>query len=316
MENYVLLHQLIKEFKLEVVYGPQGYAEKRITSVDVNRPALPLCGYFDNFDPSRIQIVGAVELNYLKENVPHDQIESRFDGLFDTKIPALIVTRGMDPGEECLNAAKRHGIPILRTQVRASDLIAGMTASLHVYLGPQITMHGVFVEVYGEGVLITGDSGTGKSEAAVELIKRGHRLVADDAVEIKRVSDKSLVGSSPEMIRYFMELRGIGIIDARRIFGMGAVKDMEKVDMVIHMEQWDEKKAYDRMGMDDKTTNILGIEVPLIDIPVRPGRNLAVIIEVAAMNHRNKKMGHNAAKELSDRIYENMVAQQTAAMRK
>ena len=207
-------------------------------------------------------------------------------------------------------SAKRYGIPVVQSADHASDIVAALTASLNVHLGPRVTMHGVFVEVYGEGILLIGDSGIGKSETAIELLKRGHRLVADDAVDIKRVSAKSLVGSAPELIRYFMELRGIGIVDVRRLFGMGAVKPTEKVDLIINLVKWDDGTQYDRMGIEEKFTRILDIDVPSMDIPVKPGRNLAVIIEVAAMNHRHKKMGHNAGKELSEKIYNSMVNNQ------
>ena len=214
----------------------------------------------------------------------------------------MILTRGLEPFPEILSLAPRYGVPVCRTADGTSAFIASLISYLNVQLAPRITRHGVLVEVYGEGILLLGESGVGKSETAIELVKRGHRLIADDAVEIRRVSSRSLVGSSPENIRHFIELRGVGIINARRIFGMGAVKVTEKIDMVIQMEQWDSSKVYDRMGMDSEQTEILGIRVPMLTIPVKPGRNLAIIIEVAAMNNRQKKMGYNAAHELLSKL--------------
>ena len=228
--------------------------------------------------------------------------------LFASNIPILVLSRGLEPLPSFLEFAEKYDVLLCRSPDPTSDLIAALTSSLNVNLGPETNVHGVFVEVYGEGILLLGDSGIGKSETAVELVKRGHRLVADDVVDIKRVSAKTLVGSAPEVIRYYMELRGIGIIDVRRIFGMGAVKPTEKVDLVIKLEKWDDKKPYDRLGIDEESTEILGIKVPSLTIPVKPGRNLAMIIEVAAMNNRNKKMGHHTAKEFSDKLYASMLA--------
>lgn len=303
------MHQIVGEFRLELLYASDNWQEKKISSDIVNRPALPLAGYYEFFNPKGIQVMGAVERRYMQDLSDEKRRES-VERLFASGIPMMVITRGMEPFPECIELAEKYDVVLARTQEVTSSFIAAMTASLNVHLGPRTTMHGVFVEVYGEGILLLGDSGVGKSETAIELVKRGHRLVADDAVDIKRVSAKTLVGSAPEMIRYFIELRGIGVIDVRRIFGMGAVKPTEKVDLIIHLEQWDDKKPYDRMGLDEKLTNILDIMVPSLDIPVKPGRNLAVIIEVAAMNNRNKKMGHNAAKELSDKLYASMIAAQ------
>ncbi len=310
MEKYsVSMHQIISEFNLEVLYGPDGYQEKEISSTEVNRPALQLTGFYDYFDSGVIQVLGKVEHTYLGGLSPSQRRQS-LDRLFQEPIPMLIYTRGMEPYPECMDVAREHGVTVCRTQEATPPFIAALSASLNVHLGPRVTIHGVLVEVYGEGVLLMGDSGVGKSETAVELVKRGHRLIADDAVDIKRVSAKTLVGSAPEMIRYFIELRGIGIVDVRRIFGMGSVKPTEKVDLIIHLEQWKEGKPYDRMGLDENRTDILGIKVPSLVVPVRPGRNLAVVIEVAAMNNRNKKMGHNAARELADKQYASLLAQQ------
>jgi len=305
----VSLHQIVTEFRLEILSAPEDWPDKLITSDVVSRPAFPLSGYYEFFDPTSIQVIGAVENRFLSDLSPEKRREV-LERLYSTGIPMMVVTRGLDSFAECSEMAQKYGVVLARTSENTTGFVAALTAALNVHLGPRTTMHGVFVEVYGEGILLLGDSGVGKSETAIELVKRGHRLVADDAVDIKRVSAKTLVGSAPEMIRYFIELRGIGIIDVRRIFGMGSVKPTEKVDVIIHLEQWDDKKPYDRLGADEKLTEILGIQVPSLEIPVKPGRNLAVIIEVAAMNNRNKKMGHNAAKELSDKIYTSMIAAQ------
>ncbi len=305
----VMMHELLKEFKFDVVYGPDGYLERTIANTSVNRPGLQLTGFYEGFDNSRIQVLGKMEHFYLSHFNEYEQ-EQKFDELFSHNIPLLILSQDSEILPQCIESAKKFSVPVFKSEDHASDILAALTASLNVHLGQRITMHGVLVEVYGEGILLLGDSGVGKSETAIELLKRGHRLVADDAVDIKRVSAKSLVGSAPELIRYFMELRGIGIVDVRRLFGMGAVKPTEKVDLIINLEKWEENKNYDRMGIDEKYTKILDINIPSLDIPVKPGRNLAVIIEVAAMNNRHKKMGHNAGKELSEKIYSSMVANQ------
>lgn len=297
----VQLGSLVQEFGLEVVYAPENFEKIEITKDDVNRPALQMAGYFDYFDPNRLQIIGKVETTYVGQFTSEERLAA-FEKLFSTGIPALIISRNIDVYPECLEAAKKHGTPIFRTNEFTSTIMSAIIASLKVSLAPQITLHGVLVEIYGEGVLLLGDSGVGKSETAIELVKRGHRLIADDAVEIRRVSDKTLVGTAPEVIRHFIELRGIGIIDVRRIFGMGAVKLTEKVELIINLEAWEDGKMYDRLGLEGQTTSILDIAVPSLTIPVKPGRNLAVIIEVAAMNNRHKKMGFNAAQELQERM--------------
>ncbi|MCL2546482.1 MAG: HPr(Ser) kinase/phosphatase [Oscillospiraceae bacterium] len=297
----VKLTDFIKEFNLTVLHEPPHIADIEITTDDVNRPGLQLTGFFDYFEPSRLQIMGKVEATYLETLTPKQRREN-FDALFSRKIPALIVSRGIEPCSECLASAKKYEVPLLQTQESTAYIMSAMVASLKVSLAPRVTRHGVLVEVYGEGILLFGESGVGKSETAIELVKRGHRLIADDAVEIKRVSAISLVGSAPELIRHYIELRGIGVVDVRRIFGMGAVNQSEKIDLVIHLEMWDDKKQYDRLGLDQMTTEILGVEIPKLEVPVKPGRNLAIIIEVAAMNLRHKKLGYNAAKEFTDRI--------------
>lgn len=293
----VTLSNVIKELQLDTAYMPENPDDILITSRDVIRPGLELTGFLDYFDNSRILLLGNTENAYLKK-FSSEQRMHVIDRIFALKPPAAIVTRNITPYNEIMAAAEKHKIPILRTADATSEVSAAIVAYMNVELAPRITRHGVLVEVYGEGLLLVGDSGVGKSETAIELIKRGHRLIADDAVEIRRVSKKSLVGAAPENIRHFIELRGIGIINARRLFGMGSVKLTENIDMVINLELWDNKKVYDRMGMDNEMTDILGIEVPILTIPVKPGRNLAVIIEVAAMNNRQKKMGYNAAQEL------------------
>ena len=298
VEEYSIpLSKVIKELGLRELHLPKSADEIFIRSRDVNRPGLELNGFCDYFDPARITILGRSEmamLNAWGEERKAQAVES----FFSLRPPTVIVARGIQPCPTMLEAAERYDIPLLSSQDSTSSLVAGLVSYLNVELAPRVTRHGVLVEVYGEGILLVGDSGVGKSETAIELIKRGHRLIADDAVDIRRVSNKSLVGQAPENIRHFIELRGIGIINARRIFGMGAVKLTEKIDMCINMELWDATKVYDRMGIDSEYTEILGIRVPVMTIPVKPGRNLAVIIEVAAMNNRQKKMGYNAAQEL------------------
>ena len=297
----VSLAKLIKEFNLEVIYLPKPAEGILITTADVNRPGLQLVGYFDYFDYQRIQILGKSEFAYMGR-LSADELKSCLETFFSHTPPVIVVTRGLEIFDCMRETAEKYSVPLVRTSDGTSAFLSSLISTLNVELAPRITRHGVLVEVYGEGVLIFGDSGVGKSETAIELIKRGHRLIADDAVEIRRVSSKTLVGSSPDNIRHFMELRGIGIINARRLFGMGAVKITEKIDMVISMELWNPEKVYDRMGMENEYIEILGNRVPNLTIPVKPGRNLAAIIEVAAMNNRQKKMGYNAAHELLQKL--------------
>ena len=305
-QSKVKLLKIINEFHLETVFVPENIEEITVHSSDVHRPGIQLSEeYYDYFDRDRIQILGKVEHFYMIKKSSEEQRES-YEKLMSTGIPAAIVTRGLDIPEELISAAKKYNVPLLRTEDSTSSFMAALIASLNLSLAPCVTRHGVLVEVYGEGVLLLGESGVGKSETAVELIKRGHRLVADDAVEIRRESAKTLVGSSPEIIRHFIELRGIGIIDVKNIFGMGAVKNTENINLVINMEIWQQGKNYERLGLDKEFTDILGIKVPSLTIPVRPGRNLAVIIEIAAMNHRQQNMGYNAAEELNERLTRQM----------
>lgn len=297
-EKYsISLESLIREFALEPLTLPTEASEIQITSNEVNRPVLPLIGFFETFDAERIQIFGKGEVRFLNER-PREAVEKAMDAFFATHPATVVVTSSLELPANMLACAEKYDVPLLRTAERTSEFMAALIAYLNVMLAPRITRHGVLVEVYGEGILIVGDSGVGKSETAVELINRGHRLIADDAVEIRRVSSKSLVGTAPDNIRHFIELRGVGIINAGKIFGVGAVKITEKIDMVVKLEIWNDKKVYDRLGLEDEYTDILGIRVPVTTVPVKPGRNLAIIIETAAMNNRQKRMGYNAAKEL------------------
>ncbi len=293
----ISLERICKDFDLEVLYLPQTAEPITIETASINRPGLNLTGFWEYFDAKRLQIFGRIENTYLMGLDEQTRLE-RLDRFFSFKFPALVVTRGIELLDGIMELAQKYEVAIVRSKDATASVLSNMISYLNVHLAERITRHGVLVEIYGEGVFITGDSGVGKSETAVELIKRGHRLVADDAVEIRKVSNRSLVGSSPENIRYFVEMRGIGIINARRLFGMGSVKMTENIDIVINLENWNPEKNYDRMGMEDEYTTILGIQVPSITIPVKPGRNLAIILEVAAMNNRQKKMGYNAAKEL------------------
>ena len=293
------LEKFSRDMGLNEIYMPEGKVE--LSRSDINRPGLPLAGFFEYFDPTRIQILGLVETYYL-ENLDEQTRKKRITDFIGHKPVCVIFARGIVPDPTFIEAAKEYGVPLLGSERGTSELDAAVVGTLSVALAPRMTQHGVLVEIYGEGVLIIGDSGVGKSEAAIELVKRGHRLIADDAVEIKRVSDKTLVGSAPELTKHYIELRGIGIVDVRRIFGMGAIKDTEKIDLIVRLENWQEGKTYERMGMDTEYTTLMGLEIPSLTIPVKPGRNLAIIMEIAAMNHRQKKMGYNTALELEQKI--------------
>ena len=296
-EFSVPLSQIVEKLGLKKVYVAENYEETKISTVEINRPGLELTGYFEFFDNKRIQVLGNTEFAYLGRFGSEAQ-RMVIESIFSFGPPAVIICREIEPSNVILESAKLHKVSIFATDENTSDLTAQLVQYLNRELAPRITRHGVLVEVYGEGCLLTGDSGVGKSETAIELIKRGHRLVADDAVEILRTSANTLIGQSPQNIRHFIELRGIGISNARQLFGMGAVKMSEKIDMFVNLELWDNTKVYDRMGLENQYMDILGVEVPALTIPVKPGRNLAVIIEVAAMNNRQKKMGYNAAKDL------------------
>ena len=302
--KFVPLGEIIKEFDLEILCQGPDYEKVPLRTVDVNRPGLPLGGFFEHFDTKRLLLIGLTEHTFLENMTPEERME-RFDRLLSYPVPALIITRGLEAYPECLEMANKHGRTVLRTQQQTSTFMSALISSLFNHLAPCITRHGVMMEIYGEGVMIQGESGVGKSEVAIELIKRGHRIIADDAVEIKLTERGTLMASSPALIRHYMELRGIGIIDVRRLFGMGAVKDDQRIDMILKLEPWDDKAFYDRLGLEMATTDeLLGVSLPVVTIPVKPGRNLAVIVEVAAMNNRNRKMGHNAAQELTMRMDE------------
>lgn len=301
-EHYsVSLSKIIKKHDLEVVYVPRSPEEIQITTNEVNRPGIVLTGYQDYFDPLRIQILGWTELGFMR-NMSDDERHKALEYWLGLHPAAAVITRGLEIPDYFIEACKEFEVPLLRTADETSPFLASLIDYLNRQLAPRITRHGVLVEVYGEGVLIVGESGAGKSECAIELIKRGHRLVADDAVELRKVSDETIEGRSPSNIRHFIELRGIGIINARRIFGMGAVKPTEKVDMVIRLEDWDPTKAYDRLGLDNEYVKVLDVKIPVITVPITPGRNLAVIVETAAMNNRQKKMGYNGARELMNSL--------------
>ena len=279
-----------------------------VSHPDVNRPALQLTGFFEHFDNERVQIIGNVEQAYLS-TLSEERKQVIYDRLLSSQIPCLIYSRGMEPDEDMLARADYYSVPCLVSNKTTSDLMAEIIRWLNVKLAPCISIHGVLVDVFGEGVLIMGESGIGKSEAALELIKRGHRLVTDDVVELRRVSDETLVGSAPDITRYFIELRGIGIIDVKTMFGVESVKDSQQVDMVIKLEDWNKDKEYDRLGLEDQYTEFLGNKVVCHSIPIRPGRNLAIIVESAAVNHRQKKMGYKAAQELYNRVQANLSRQ-------
>ncbi len=299
------LTKVAEELRLEVVVKPENYESIQISSPEVNRPGLALSGFYEFFEQERIQLIGKAETSYL-QSLGASTKRVMLQKFVDASPAAIIYTTGLPVDEVIIERATMRGVPVFRAEVKTSQLLASLISYLNNALAPRITRHGGLVEVYGEGMLLLGDSGVGKSETTIELIKRGHRLIADDAVEIKRVSDKTLVGSAPELIRHYVELRGIGIVDVRRLFGMGAVKETERIDLVIQLESWVEGKMYDRLGMDEEKINILGIEVPCITVPVRPGRNLAIILEVAAMNYRQKRMGYNTAEEFNKRMMRQM----------
>ncbi|MBE6553235.1 MAG: HPr(Ser) kinase/phosphatase [Ruminococcaceae bacterium] len=299
------LSKIVEDQHFEVVVRPDCYEETLIDTPEVNRPGLALAGFYEVFEEDRIQLIGKAETRYLNSLEPSTK-RLMLQKLVEAKPVAILYTTGLPIDDVVIERARMQQVPILRTQNKTSPVMAALISYLNTHLAPRITRHGGLVEVYGEGLLLLGDSGIGKSETAIELVKRGHRLIADDAVEIKRVSDRTLVGAAPEIIRHYVEMRGIGIVDVRRLFGMGAVKETERVDLVIQLENWVEGKMYDRMGMDEETINILGIEIPSITVPVRPGRNLAIILEIAAMNNRLKRMGYNTAEEFNKKLMRQM----------
>ncbi len=306
-ETYcVPLSRVVSQFDLKIAWRSTDYEKIQITVADVARPGLQIAGYFDHFEPMRLQVIGNVESSYLDKMTAAERTLV-YDKLFSYKIPALIAARGLVPGPECMEMAKKHNITVLQWNGSTSSIVSSIIAYLNRELAPQITRHGVLMEIYGEGVLLIGESGIGKSETAVELIKRGHRLIADDAVEIKRVGSSSLIGSAPALIRNYIELRGIGIINVLNLYGAGAVKDSTTIDLVANIVPWDTTKVYDRLGLEDHYYELLGIQLPLNTIPVTPGRNLAVILEVAAMNNRQRRMGYNAAQEFTEQINKHLM---------
>ena len=301
----IKLESIIEKMKLENLTPELDISKIKITQPDINRPALQLAGYFEHFEATRLQVVGFVEYSYM-EGLPEERQREIYTKFISNEIPAIVFCRELKPDRLFMETAVANKVPILMTKKSTSAFMAEIIRWLNVKLAPCITIHGVLVDVYGEGVLITGESGIGKSEAALELIKRGHRLVTDDAVEIRKVSDDTLVGSAPDITKHFIELRGIGIVDVKTLFGVSSVKDTQNIDLVIRLEDWDKEKEYDRLGLEEEYTEYLGNKVVCHNIPIRPGRNLAIICESAAINHRQKKMGYNAAQELYRRVQESL----------
>ena len=301
----VKLTKVVEEMNLKNLTPEIDMEKVRVTVPDINRPALQLTGYFDYFASERIQVIGYVEYTYLMQ-LAREEKTKRFEAFISKKIPCVIFTTMTEPDEDMLKLANQYMVPVLVTERTTSSFMAEIIRWLNVQLAPCISIHGVLVDVYGEGVLIMGESGIGKSEAALELIRRGHRLVSDDAVDIRKVSERTLVGSAPDITKHFIELRGIGIVDVKNLYGVESVKDTQSIDLVIKLETWDRERQYDRIGLNEEYTEFLGNKVVCHSVPVRPGRNLAVIVEAAAVNHRQKKMGYNAAQELFNRVQANM----------
>ena len=297
----VLLKTLVQDLNLDVAFCSTDYESIRLTVEDVARPGLQLAGFFDHYEPMRLQVMGNAEMSYVAK-LSSEERSRIFDRLFSYKFPALLIARNIQPSDECIEMAKKHNVTVLRSPEATSTIISTIITYLKASLAPRITRHGVLMEIYGEGILLTGDSGIGKSEAAVELLKRGHRLIADDAVEIKKVSNSSLVGTAPELIRNYIELRGIGIVNVAKLFGIGAIKQDNEINLVVNIVPWNTHEVYDRLGLEQQYTDILGVQIPMNTIPITPGRNLAVILEVAAMNNRQRRMGYNAALEFTEQI--------------
>ena len=302
MQKYsVPLTTLVKEFGLQVTYAATDYQKIKLTVEDVARPGLQLAGYFDHFEPMRLQVMGNVEISYLGKLSVEERLMI-YDRLFSFKVPAVLIARDLPMSDECLAMARKHNVTILRSAEATSTIVSSIVAYLKAALAPRVTQHGVLMEIYGAGLLLIGESGIGKSETAVELLKRGHRLIADDAVEIRKIAKEKLMGTAPELIRNYIELRGIGIVNVAKLFGMGAVKSENYIDLVVNIVPWNTEEVYDRMGLEEHFMDILGVQVPMYTIPVTPGRNLAVILEVAAMNNRQRKIGYNAAMEFTERV--------------
>ena len=305
MANKVKLQKIVEKMNLKNLTPDLDLSEKGVEIPDINRPALQLTGYFEHFDSERVQIIGYVEYTFL-EKMEEREKKKIYETLLSYKIPCLIFCRNLPPEQMLLDMAAEADVPIFQTEKKTSEFTSELIRWLNVQLAPCISIHGVLVDVYGVGVLIMGESGIGKSEAALELIKRGHRLVSDDVVEIRRVSDETLVGSAPDITRHFIELRGIGIVDVKTLFGVLSVRETQNIDLVITLEEWNRDKEYDRLGLEEEYTEFLGNKVVCHHLPIRPGRNLAIIVETAAINHRQKQMGYNAAQELYKRVQQNM----------
>jgi len=310
MNDYSIpLNKLVEQFHLEVIFAATDFEAVRLTVSDVARPGLQLAGYMDHFEPMRLQVMGNVETSYLGK-LTDGQRRATLDKFFSYKFPALLISRNIPPMAECVEMAKKHNVTLLRSKETTSSIVSSIISYLNAQMAPRITRHGVLMEVYGEGLLLMGESGIGKSEAAVELLKRGHRLIADDAVEIRKISGSQLIGSAPELIRSYIELRGIGIVNVAKLFGIGAVKVENEINLVVNIVHWNHHENYDRLGLEEQYKEILGVEVPMITIPITPGRNLAVNLEVAAMNNRQRKLGYNAALEFTQQI-DNHFAQES-----
>ena len=305
MENYVKLSKVVEKLNLKNLTPDVDMTEKKVMVPDINRPALQITGFFEHFAYERVQLIGCVEYTFL-ENMEEDEKEKIYDMLLSYKIPCIIFCRNLKPDDRLIEKANKANVPVFSTETPTSAFSAEIIRWLNVELAPCISIHGVLVDVYGVGVLIMGESGIGKSEAALELIKRGHRLVSDDVVEIRKVSDETLVGTAPDITRHFIELRGIGIVDVKMLYGVQSVRETQNIDLVITLEEWDRDKEYDRLGLEEQYTEFLGNKVVCHQLPIRPGRNLAIIVETAAINHRQKSMGYNAAQELYKRVQQNM----------
>lgn len=305
MGNYVKLSKVVEKLNLKNLTPDVDMTEKKVMVPDINRPALQLTGFFEHFAYERVQLIGCVEYTFL-ENVEEDEKEKIYDMLLSYKIPCIIFCRNLKPDDSLIEKANKANVPVFSTETPTSAFSAEIIRWLNVELAPCISIHGVLVDVYGVGVLIMGESGIGKSEAALELIKRGHRLVSDDVVEIRKVSDETLVGTAPDITRHFIELRGIGIVDVKMLYGVQSVRETQNIDLIITLEEWDRDKEYDRLGLEEQYTEFLGNKVVCHQLPIRPGRNLAIIVETAAINHRQKSMGYNAAQELYKRVQQNM----------
>ncbi len=297
----VPLTRLVEVFSLEIAYAATDYESILVKVEDVGRPGLQLAGYFDHFEPSRLQVMGNAEMSYLAK-LSAEQRCKIFDRLFSYRFPALLIARNLEPDAQCLEMAEKYNVTLLRSADATSSIVSAIITYLRGALAPRITRHGVFLDVYGEGVFLIGESGMGKSETAIELVKRGHRLIADDAVEIRKVSGNTIMGTAPALIRDYVEIRGIGVVNVAKLFGMGAVRAENEVNLVINVVPWDKQKEYDRLGLEEQHMEILGVKIPMHTIPITPGRNLAVILEVAAMNNRQRRFGSNAAVEFTEQI--------------